>query len=89
MALPHADNPRPRYPRILLGAGIQGAVVVQFVVDSTGAADPRSLRILRSSHELFSRAVRTVLPRMRFHPAEIAGHRVGVVVEQPFSFVVR
>jgi periplasmic protein TonB len=89
MAVPLEDNPRPRYPFSLLSMGVEGNVVVQFVVDSTGKADMRSLRIVRSTHELFARAVRAVLPRLRFLPAEVGGNRVDVLVEQPFQFSVR
>jgi TonB family protein len=89
MAVPFDDNPRPRYPFSLLSMGMEGNVVVQFVVDSTGAPDMRSLRVLRSTHQLFTRAVRAVLPKLRFLPAEVAGARVDVLVEQPFQFSVR
>jgi periplasmic protein TonB len=89
MAVPFDDNPRPRYPFSLLSMGVEGNVVVQFVVDSTGKAEMRSLRIVRSTHELFTRAVRAVLPRLRFLPAEVGGNRVDVLVEQPFQFSVR
>ena len=89
MAVPYDDNPRPRYPYSLLSMGMEGNVVVQFVVDSTGAPDMRSLRVLRSTHQLFTRAVRAVLPKLRFLPAEVAGARVDVLVEQPFQFSVR
>ncbi len=89
MAVPYDDNPRPRYPFSLLSMGMEGNVVVQFVVDSTGSADMRSLRILRSTHELFTRAVRAVLPKLRFLPAEVGGNKVDVLVEQPFQFSVR
>lgn len=86
---PITTNPRPAYPPSLLAMRVEGEVLVQFVVDSTGVADARSLRVLRSSHELFTRAVRRTLPRMRFLPAEIASRRVGVVVTQPYHFRVR
>ena len=89
MAVPYDDNPRPRYPFSLLSMGVEGNVTVQFVVDSTGKADMRSLRVLRSTHDLFARAVRAVLPKMRFLPAEVGGNKVDVLVEQPFLFSVR
>jgi protein TonB len=89
MAVPFDDNPRPRYPFSLLSMGVEGNVVVQFVVDSTGKAEMKSLRIVRSTHELFTRAVRAVLPRLRFLPAEVGGNKVDVLVEQPFQFSVR
>jgi protein TonB len=79
-------SPTPRYPDILKSAGVEGEVVVAFVVDTTGRADISSLKILKSTHELFSAAVRTALPTMRFLPAEVGGRKVKQLVQQPFVF---
>ena len=79
-------SPTPRYPDILKSAGVEGEVVVAFVVDTTGRADISSLKILKSTHELFSAAVRTALPTMRFLPAEVGGKKVKQLVQQPFVF---
>lgn len=79
-------SPTPRYPDILKSAGVEGEVVVAFVVDTTGRADVSSLKILKSTHELFSAAVRTALPTMRFLPAEVGGKKVKQLVQQPFVF---
>jgi protein TonB len=84
MAVP--GSPTPRYPDILKSAGVEGEVVVAFVVDTTGRADIASLKILKSTHELFAAAVRTALPSMRFLPAEVGGKKVKQLVQQPFAF---
>ena len=86
--LARPDNPRPSYPETLRLAGITGQVFAQYVVDTLGRVEPKSVRILASTHELFSSAVRDVLPRMRFVPAEAGGRRVRMLVEQPFSFTI-
>lgn len=61
-------------------------MLVEFNVDTTGRADVKSLRVLKSSHADFTRAVREVLPRMRFSPAELDGCRVRQIVQLPFGF---
>jgi TonB family protein len=76
----------PSYPAALQAQGVTGRVVAQFVVDETGRVDVGTFRVIESSHELFSSAVRAALPRMRFQPAEIAGRRVKQLVQQPFVF---
>jgi protein TonB len=86
--MPVPGSPAPRYPDILKSAGVEGEVVVTFVVDTTGRADQASLKILKSTHELFAAAVRTALPSMRFLPAEIGGKKVKQQVQQPFVFNV-
>ncbi len=80
---------KPRYPESLRQAGIDGRVLVQFTVDTLGAVDPASVRILSSTHDLFSRAVRDALGGFRFRPAEVDGHRVVALAEMPFEFSIR
>lgn len=76
----------PHYPDSLKAIKVEGEVVAAFVVDTTGLADTTTLKILKSTHHLFSAAVRDALPRMRFIPAEIRGVKVKQLVQQPFVF---
>jgi hypothetical protein len=78
----------PPYPMPLLRQGIQGAALVQFVVDSTGWVDLRSFRAMHSSHALFTLSVYGALPRMRFRPASIGGRPVRQLVQQEFRFQI-
>jgi protein TonB len=87
IALP--GNRTPVYPELLRKAGVEGSVLVQFIIDTTGALEPESVRIIKSDHELFSHAVRAVLDRHRFLPAEAGGHRVRMLVQQWFEFEVQ
>jgi periplasmic protein TonB len=79
----------PHYPEMLRRAGITGRVVVRFVVDTVGRVEPGSVTVLASAHEALERAVRDVLPRYRFRPAEAGGKRVRMLVEMPFEFALR
>src|SRR3981081_3582058 len=63
------DSPKPKYPSVLESSGIAGEVQAQFVVKSDGKADMDSFKVLKSTNELFTQAVKNVLPRMRFSPA--------------------
>ena len=78
----------PAYPELLRSAGIGGAVRVQFVVDTTGRAEPSSIRVLESSHELFTRAVLSSLRQSRFTAGELGGRRVRTLVERSYRFDV-
>ncbi len=80
------SNPRPRYPSMLQDAHIEGEVLVQFVVDTVGRAEMSTLKILKSTNDLFTASVRNVLPEMKFYPAETGGRKVQQVVQMPFSF---
>lgn len=79
----------PRYPDILRSGGVEGQVLAQFVVDTTGRVEISSFRVLRSDHAMFEQAVRSALPRMRFFPAEIGGRKVKQLVQQPFVFALQ
>ncbi len=79
----------PRYPARLRETGVEGRVVVQFVVDTLGRAEIDEVRFLEVSHPLFADAVRRVLARYRFTPGEAAGHRVRTRVQIPFDFTLR
>ena len=76
----------PAYPAAMRSAGIEGEVKAQFIVNENGRADVSSLRIVSSTSDQFSEAVRQALPRMRFKPAELRGHPVAQMVQQLFSF---
>ena len=82
------DSPKPKYPAVLESSGIPGEVQAQFVVTSSGKADMASFKVLKSTNELFAQAVKNVLPRMRFSPAQIGGKPVNQLVQQSFQFAV-
>lgn len=79
----------PRYPDILRSGGVEGQVLAQFVVDTTGRIEIPSFRVLRSDHAMFEQAVRSALPNMRFLPAEVGGRKVKQLVQQPFVFALQ
>jgi len=79
----------PRYPEALRQAGLDGRVLVRFVVDTMGRIDMSSVRVVESTHELFTRAVRDILGNFRFRPAEVRSHRVPAMAEMPFEFQIR
>jgi protein TonB len=85
---PHSGNPTPRYPDMLRSANVEGEVLAQFVVDTTGRADMGTFKVLKSSHDLFTNAVRAALPSMRFYAAEIGGRKVKQLVQMPFQFAL-
>jgi periplasmic protein TonB len=76
----------PHYPDAMRAANVEGDVLVSFVVDTTGRADMSTLKVVRSTHESFSQAVRTSVANTRYYPAEIGAHKVKQLVQQPFVF---
>ena len=85
--LPYQYNPAPVYPAELDSLQISGKVVVQFTVTQQGRIDFNTFRVLESTHELFTHAVRAALQRWRFYPAEVGDRRVAAIATLPFTFV--
>lgn len=83
-----AGNMNMQYPDLLRSAGVEGEVLAQFVVDTTGRVDMSTFKVLKSSHDLFTTAVRQALQRARYYPAEIGGRKVKQLVQQPFNFTL-
>src|SRR5436190_8929247 len=83
-ALP--DNPRPRYPDMLRSANVEGEVLAQFVVDTTGRAEMNTFKVLKSSHDLFTNSVKSAIANMRLYPTGVGGRKVKQLVQMPFVF---
>lgn len=79
-------NAGPVYPSEMMSKRVNGLVVAQYVVDTSGWADTLSLNILQSTNPLFSNAVRAALTNMRFKPARIRRIPVRQLVQQSFIF---
>lgn len=79
---------KPRYPESLRSAGVDGQVLIRFVVDTAGRIEPSSVQVLSATHPLFVQAVRAALVGFRFRPAEVAGRRVEATAEMPFEFSI-
>lgn len=87
--VPDARNPSPAYPELLRAGGIEGRVVAEFIVDSTGRVRPGSLVIVAATHEPFAASVRRTVPALRFTPARVQGRPVAQRVQVPFEFEIR
>jgi TonB family protein len=81
-------GPALRYPLRLKQRGIEGAVLAEFVVDTTGRAEMDTFKVLRSSDEQFTQAVRATVAELIFTPAELKGRKVRQLVQQPFTFTI-
>jgi TonB family protein len=86
---PYVGNGGPSYPSALRSAGIEGDVLVRFVVDTLGRVEPRSVDIREATHALFGAAVREWLARTRYEPATVRGQPVRQLVEQRVGFSLR
>jgi TonB family protein len=83
------SQPVPRYPSTLLAIGISGRVLVEFIVDTVGTVEPRSIVIVESTHAAFEEPARESASRAVFRPARLGRYPVRQLSRQPISFLVR
>jgi len=76
----------PVYPDSLWRAGTSGRVVAEFVVDTAGAIEVGSLRIVSATHPYFAGAVKAALEEGMFRSAVLGGRPVRQIVQLPFVF---
>lgn len=75
----------PEYPAKARRMSVQGAVVVQLVVDAAG--QPRNCTVVRATPDgFFEEAALAAARQMRFAPGKIKGQAVNTIVQLPFSF---
>lgn len=86
-AMPRNGNPSPKYPSVLESSRVEGAVLVQFVVDTLGVADMSTFKVLDATNDLFAASTRATLSKWRFYPAEASGRKVRQFVQLPLKFV--
>ena len=82
-------GPLPVYPERLRQAGIQGRVVFEAIVDTTGLIDPHSLQVVLATNPGFVEAAKQALLATLFRPARVDGHAVRVKVRLPVEFTLR
>jgi TonB family protein len=85
-ARPVPGGAQPAYPVPARNARLEGVVLAQFIIDTTGLVEMPSLRILKSTNPWFVAAIYETLPWMKFVPAQVHGQNVRELVQQPYAF---
>jgi protein TonB len=79
-----------KYPQVMQSAGIPGRVVLQFVVNVDGHADPGNIKVISSTHKAFEEPAKSGIlsAGCTFKPGKSRGQPVRVLVQQAVSFKV-
>ena len=77
-------QPSPEYPYEMKREGIEGEVVVDFIVDPSGGV--RNAVAATSSHREFEEAAFRAVSRWKFRPGRKDGHAVFVHMQVPVQF---
>jgi len=83
------DHPPLRYPEVMRQAGVEGRVVIEAVLDTTGRVERGSLRTIIGVHDLFDDAARDVVAASRYQPARHGGRAVRVRIQVPVAFTLQ
>jgi TonB family protein len=76
------------YPRMLLEARIEGTVTLEAVIDTTGHAEPNSIKVISSTNRAFEAPAKDGLRKALFRPGRVRGQAVRVLVHLPLRFVI-
>jgi TonB family protein len=79
---------RLRYPHDLRTWGVEGAVVVEFVLDTTGMVEPNSVTVVHSDNEGFDRAAMDAIKESVYRPGHLNGRPVRVSVSLTVNFTI-
>lgn len=80
--------PRPEYPRMLQEAHIEGTVVLEAIIDTTGHAEPNSIKVISSTNRAFEAPAKDAMRQALFRPGRVRGQAVRVLVHLPIRFVI-
>lgn len=76
----------PEFPFASWQNNTFGTVVVRYVIDTSGRADPSTIQFVSAPDSFMARAVRKSIRDSRFQPGIAGGGAVVVRVEQEFAF---
>lgn len=81
---PRGVQAKPNYPFEMRRAGLNGEVVVRFVVDSNG--DVRDVEVIRSTQREFESAATQAVMKWKFRPGRKGGKAVATRMQIPIVF---
>lgn len=80
------SGPDPRFPPVMASAGISGSVDLEYIVDTTGHAEPNSIKVIAKTHEAFVEPAKETILKSVYRPARYKGEPVRQQVRQRISF---
>jgi protein TonB len=83
------SGPQLQYPDLLRQAAIQGRVLVQAIIDTTGRAEPPSVKVIQSPNPGFDQSAKNYVLRALFRPARVHGRAVRVLINLPIDFKIK
>lgn len=79
-------GPDVGYPDAMWRSGVSGEATLEFVVDTTGRINWKTLSVVSCTHDAFATAVKEALVESRWEAAVRGGTRVAQIVQLPVYF---
>lgn len=76
------------YPPLLRQGGVEGTVMLEFVVDTEGRVEPNTVQVVSCSHPGFQMPAVDLARRAVFRPGRVGGRAVRVLVRMPVTFAL-
>jgi len=84
------NNPTPKYPDKAKHSGIEGHVMIEFIIDTTGDVWEGTARIVSAKPEgVFEEAALEAIYKWKFSPGMMGNKKVRVLWTQPIAFRLR
>ena len=82
------SGPLPQYPAMLRQAGVEGSVMVEFVITPEGTVDSSSVNVVESTNRAFEAPATHVIRGSLYAPGEVDGEPVSTLVSQQVGFSI-
>ena len=82
----HISCPALDYPRMMRQAGIEGQVLLRFIVEADGHVLTENIETLSTSHRAFEGPARKMIALCLFRPGRVRANAVRVLVQMPVIF---
>lgn len=87
-AVVYLEGPTPVYPPALRQVGVEGSVVLRYVVGVDGRVEMESITVLQSTNHAFDAPAIDAITHAKFKAARIHGRVVRQLVEQVVRFTL-
>ena len=81
-------GPRLIYPPWMRDSGIEGFVVLQFVIDTAGLAEQQTIEVIRATHEGFVEPALHIIRNSLYRPGRVRGRPVRVLSQIHINFAL-
>ncbi len=81
------SNEPPRFPALAADGEIEGLVRLRFIVDSDGAVTVRSVKVIKSPHDVLTSSAVAAVRKWHGEPARIGHAAVAELVTHDFLFL--